>query len=64
MMTDYINREKLYAERTDTEYNDCQSCDYNENGFCVYYGWPITSNIYRVITSLGFPHFKKRKDQE
>ena len=63
-MTDYINSEKLCAERTDTEYNNCQSCDYNENGFCVYHGVPITSYIYKAIATLGFPHYKGRKGQK
>ena len=39
---------------------DCQSCDYNENGFCVYYGAAITPDSYRAFVSLGFPHFKER----
>lgn len=64
MMTDYINSEKLCAERTSTDSKGCQHCYYNENGFCVYHGVPLTSDIYRAIASLGFPHFKERKNQE
>lgn len=43
---------------------DCQFCDYNEKGFCVYFGAAITPDIYKAFSSLGFPHFKERGSEK